>query len=525
MDSAALAQNGALILLFSISLLYVGNAIYNVTLHPLAKFPGPTMYGASILPTYYDLCRGNSASRTLELHEKYGPIVRMTPNDLSFNSSQAWRDIYGYRKGGKHLERDPRFFYTDPSRAQNIIGANEKNHARLRRVMIHAFSESALQEQEPIVTKYCDLLISRLHSQMEAKQIVDIAAWLNFTSFDIIGDLTFGESFDALDKGEEHWWMSTIFNGFKMGVLVRTAKEYMTAPFGSLVFSALGKFPVVVRTKDRFRNFIRSKTLSRLSMDKDRRDVMGAILRHNVNGDMSQGELGTNAGCLIIAGSESTATLMSGLVFYLHSTPRVLSLLQQEIREGFASPSEITFESVAKLPYLQACIDEALRLYPPIPCGLPRQVPLGGIIIDGKFVPENTSVSMHQLSTGRSRHNFKDPLQFVPERWLENPRNSEHDPQSALHGSDKSPNRYSKDDFAASQPFALGSRGCLGKNLAFAEMRSVVARLIWHFDIEVQPESLHWDKQNVYVLWDKPPLKVKLFTSQKYKKQESYKAS
>ncbi len=153
------------------------------------------------------------------------------------------------------------------------VASNEANHARMRRVMIHAFSESALRDQEPLVASYCDLLIQRLHQETQAKNIVDIAAWLNFASFDIIGDLTFGESFHALEKGEHHWWMSTIFNGFKVGVLVRTAKEYMTAPFGKWIFSVLEKLPVVVKTKDKFRNFIRDNTLSRLSMRTERKDV------------------------------------------------------------------------------------------------------------------------------------------------------------------------------------------------------------------------------------------------------------
>ncbi len=116
-----------------------------------------------------------------------------------------------------------------------------------------------------------------------------------------------------------------------------------------------------------------------------------AIIRHNEKNEMSQRELIANAGCLIIAGSESTATLLSGLIFHLHSTPRVLRLLQEEVRQAFDSASKITFASAAELPYLQACIEEALRLYPPIPCGLPRQVPWEGMVIDGRFVPGDVS--------------------------------------------------------------------------------------------------------------------------------------
>lgn len=86
----------------------------------------------------------------------------------------------------------------------------------MKKLMLHAFSESALRDQEPIILSYCDLLVQRLFEQIEAKEQVDMAAWLNFASFDIIGDLTFGESFHAMENGEYHWWMATIFKSFKL---------------------------------------------------------------------------------------------------------------------------------------------------------------------------------------------------------------------------------------------------------------------------------------------------------------------
>lgn len=98
-------------------------------------------------------------------------------------------------------------------------------------------------------------------------------------------------------------------------------------------------------------------------------------------------EIMSNSETLILAGSETTATLLSGLVFLLLRNSRTMSLLQQEIRSAFDSPEEMTFLNVAKLPYLHACIQEALRVYPPSPSTLPRQTPAGGMLIDGQFVP------------------------------------------------------------------------------------------------------------------------------------------
>ena len=114
-------------------------------------------------------------------------------------------------------------------------------------------------------------------------------------------------------------------------------------------------------------------------------------MRNNDGKGMSEKEMIANAAALILAGSESTATILSGLVFNLLSAPRVLALLQKEIRGAFKSPSAMTFAAVSKLSYLQACIEETMRLYPAVPSSLPRMVPEGGMIIDGHFVHGNVS--------------------------------------------------------------------------------------------------------------------------------------
>lgn len=106
---------------------------------------------------------------------------------------------------------------------------------------------------------------------------------------------------------------------------------------------------------------------------------------------MTEGELVANSRVLLIGGSETSATLLSGLVFHLLKTPRVLQKLQEEVRQAFSSPSEMTFSAETKLSYMQACIEEALRIYPPIASAMPRFTPPAGSMIDGQFVPGNVS--------------------------------------------------------------------------------------------------------------------------------------
>ncbi|KAI4218544.1 MAG: hypothetical protein L6R36_008897 [Xanthoria steineri] len=183
--------------------------------------------------------------------------------------------------------------------------------------------------------------------------------------------------------------------------------------------------------------------------------------------------------------------------------PTVLHRVQSEVRAAFENQDEITLRSVSNtslLPYLEAVAQESLRMYPPAPGLLPRVTGPGGAIIDGHFVPENVgyifgtvSLGVHQWSAYRSSANFACPDTFDPERWLPDP-----------------PAKYRGDVKAALQPFHLGPRGCVGKTLAYHEFRSIMARVLWNFDLQLDEESRNWHDQGEYVIWDKPPLWVRL---------------
>jgi cytochrome P450 len=108
-----------------------------------------------------------------------------------------------------------------------------------------------------------------------------------------------------------------------------------------------------------------------------------------------------------------------------------------------------------------------------------------------------TSVGVHPLSTTSSKANFHMPDAFIPERWLPTATN---DPSSPFY----------KDHRDAVQPFSVGPRSCLGKPLAYNEMRVILARLLWNFDLGLCAESEEWTKQYSYTLWEKRPLMCRL---------------
>ena len=232
----------------------------------------------------------------------------------------------------------------------------------------------------------------------------------------------------------------------------------------------------------------------RLAMKSDRKDIFHYIIKHNgTETGMSLEEIQASSYVVIIAGSETTATLLSGCIYFLLTHPECMKKLKAEIRSNFTSESEINFANVSNLEYMLAVLNESLRRYPPVPGALPRAVPgKDGAIIDGRHVPSGTAVSVYQWAANHSPKNFRDPELFVPERWL---------------GTDE---KYANDVREACQPFSYGPRNCIGRSLAYVEMRIILARLLWNFDVELCDESKGWNEQRVFFLYEKPPLMVKL---------------
>lgn len=156
---------------------------------------------------------GDAHKKMLQIHLKYGPVVRVGPNTVFYSHPDATKQIRGHRKGNQieHL-KDPHLHFGNQS---NAIGANKENHIRYRRSLAYGFSHQAMLDQEPIIKKYIDILLTELKTQCTNAEVVDIVRWYNYTTFDIIGDLAFGEPFYCLEKSDYHPWVALIFSGIK----------------------------------------------------------------------------------------------------------------------------------------------------------------------------------------------------------------------------------------------------------------------------------------------------------------------
>ncbi|KAL4874936.1 cytochrome P450 [Aspergillus karnatakaensis] len=476
---------GALVALY---IIYCGvSYIRSIYFHPLRHMPGPATWLAFPVLRYVSAVRGRLDRDMHRLHAQYGEAVRFTPNEVSFTTPEAWKDIYAL----KHPQL-PKVVSSASPGIDIVSTLDDHDHARHRKALSLAFSSRGLLAQEPTIVSYVDKLIDHLKGTAESRQPTDMARWYNLTTFDIIGDLAFGQSFGGLDNSRYHHWVSTIFNLVKFSQLVKVRDAYPAfTPFLAALLS--GRLLQAIKKQKQHTRHTVQRRLQQGS-SHGRVDFMDSMLRHRgEKGGLTEQEIEANSSLLIVAGSETTASELSGVTYWLLRSPAVLAKVAAEVRSQFQTEAEINYYNVStRLPYMLACLEEGLRMYPPVPTGTQRRV-VSPLKISGYSIPAGTKVSVHQLSAYRSMANFHEPESFIPERWLPEGKN---DPTSL----------FFSDRRDVLQPFSVGPRNCIGINLAYAEMRIVLARLLWNFDLELCEESQEWADQKSYALWDRPPL-------------------
>lgn len=374
-------------------------AFYNLYLHPLRKFPGPKLWIAFPILRSFAMIGGKLDYTMKDLHDQYGDVVRFNPDDLSFISAQAWKDIYGFG----HTELPKHFPHFSGFNGQNILSAKGSDHFRFRRAMLPAFTDKSLAMQEPLIDVYVDLLMKRLREVAESGKPTNIIRWYNYTTFDLIGDLAYGESFKGLEEGKSNLWIDTISNMLKLMPIL--ALMSISPMLGRILQLFAGS--KIRNSKKAHLDNATALAMKRINRtdQKDRGDFMDAMMRaKGQKHELTDAELVHNADILITAGSETTATLLSGVTYWLLRTPHALEKVTKEVRAAFEREEDINFkEASSRLPYMMACLHEGLRIFPPIPLVLLRVTNPGAPTpIAGYTVPPNVRFSSH-LSSQISR--------------------------------------------------------------------------------------------------------------------------
>ncbi|KAL5373696.1 hypothetical protein DPSP01_012495 [Paraphaeosphaeria sporulosa] len=426
-----------------------------------------------------------------ELHTRYGPVVRIAPDELSYTTPDAWRDIYGNRSipknavwAGQEEQKHP----------VSIVSTNEETHLRNRRALTGAFTEHAIAEHASVLEDLVGLMVTRFKESItsaDGKTVVDLVDWTNFLTFDISGLLSYGTSFSSVSHGRAHPWVE-ISCSFGKGIALMASINFF-APLNRALKFAMPKS--VMKKMEYHKQLAHEKFMQRLAMDDGRgkQDYVGSIMAYNADkGEVKipDEEIEANMTLLIFAGSETTSTALAAVLTQLLQAPAALESLEKEVRAAFQSEEDINIESVARLEYLGAVIKEGIRMGPPASIALPR-VTQREEIVAGQRVPSGTFVSVNQYPTFRCPSNFTQPDSFIPERFL-------------------SGSPFGSDRLEAFHPFLMGRHKCIGQKLALTIMRLTLARLVYAFDMRVVQTVRDFGEQNTYIFWEKKPLRVEL---------------
>ncbi|KAL1602210.1 hypothetical protein SLS59_004897 [Nothophoma quercina] len=370
--------------------------IYNTYFHPLSKYPGPRLWAAFDVARTVGQMGGHVDFQIAEEHRKHGEVVRIGVNELSFINPNAWKDIYGH--GHTELRKD---FPPNVVNPNQIIAASSKDHFRMRRACLPAFSEKALAQQERLIRVYLDILVKRLSECAQSGQPANMARWYNLTTFDLIADLCFGKSLGGLETGQSNAWIEKIEKMLQiMPVLMLVTSFPLLMSLFNLV---LGK--KMQQSRKEHQDYAASLAMNRIQGKEhaDRGDFMDYILRsRGEEHELTDEELVHNADLFMVAGSETTATVLLGVTYYLLKTPEVYKKVTKEVRSAFERAEDINFKEVnTRLPYMLACLNEAMRIFPSIPLVLLRITNDGPPTpIAGHLIPPAVGISdVQQLFT------------------------------------------------------------------------------------------------------------------------------
>jgi cytochrome P450 len=438
-----------------------------------------------------------------------GDVYRNGPNSLSFNTNTALEAIYGHKSNCWKGE-----FYTMFPARKNVYSTHseidKERHAHKRRVLSHAFSDRALKGMEGYILNQIRIFCAQIGS---SPQPLDMASQCDYLTGDVLGDLCFGTSFGMQEKPGNRFIPDLVQKSAKMALLVSPSHAQivpyrtLTTP-QSCTMPAIGNwkldnilFRELTEKRAVYAKYCMAFAAQRTKATTDRKDFFHYLLNAKdpeTGEGFAMPELWAESSLLIVAGSDTSSTCLAGAFFYLTHNPVVLEKLAQEVGRTFKDVEDIkSGPLLSSCAHLKACIDEALRMSPPIGGFLPRDVLSGGATIDGHHVPAGAVVGCSAYSIHHNAAYFPSPFSYQPERWL-----------SSEGTATKESIELAQSAFC---PFSLGPRGCIGRNMAYMELLTTVARTVWLFDMKLAgrlgeglPDGTEWgrDRKGEYQLED-----------------------
>ncbi|RDW82882.1 cytochrome P450-5 [Coleophoma crateriformis] len=434
----------------------------------ISDIPGPFLGSFSVLWQIVHSIKGHTEEETIKWHKKHGDFIRIGYNEVSVGHPDAINEVLKSQMNKGDWYRI--FSLPDARYVNQMSEVDAKRHIAKTKNVAPGYAFSNVIKTEPFVDATIRLFGIRMDELCTANLPVNFDEWFNFLGFDIMGEVTFSKQFGFVEQGRDVG--NAIANTRMLGVYVAVmghfwwAHDYLLANplieyFG--LAPSLHIFDTCLAAID-----TRSKN------DKVRKDMIEQWMdmRKKHPDRMEEKEILAAAVANIGAGADTVSSALQALFYNLLRKKALFDKLRKEVDDAslIGVPAH---EDTQKLPFLQACIKEAIRYHTPVGFGLPRVSPPGGITVLGRHFEPGVILSVNPWVIHRRQEIFgEDADDFNPERWMDADRAREMDK-----------------NFLG---FGAGYNQCPGKHLAHMEMCKTVFILVRDYDIEQVEKGKSW---------------------------------
>ncbi|ROW08224.1 hypothetical protein VMCG_03327 [Cytospora schulzeri] len=432
---------------------------YRLLLHPLHKYPGPLL--AKLTDAYAGVLAVRKCLPLViwQLHEKHGIYQNDDRITKAFTYELLTRN--GVYSVFNTLDRDA--------------------HRAKRRIVGQAFSERSIRSFEPALQPQVDIYLKQLLES--SHQPINMTQKTGHLAIDIVGQLALGYDLATQWSEENRFFARAMTVSFYVGNISHHFPAFHKV-HTNRVFDT-----IFYETREKFMRLLEKMVRSRLALDTHAKPDFFSFVAHALPGEAPKTRdsvIWKEAMVFLVAGGDTVATAMTAAFFYLSRNPACYQRLSDEIRSTFSSGRDIKGgPQLASCRYLRACIDEALRMSPPISANLWRQQVSTDdkpLVIDGHFIPRGTLFGVNIYALSHNPAIFPEPFTYKPERWLPSSNTN-----SDTAEDDEAARKSMYEAFAS---FSIGPRNCVGKPLAYLETSIVIAKTLWYFDFERAPGPL-----------------------------------
>ncbi|KAF2189731.1 cytochrome P450 [Zopfia rhizophila CBS 207.26] len=409
----------------------------------------------------------------MSLHSKYGPLVRIAPNEVSIADLPAIKQIYG--SGSRFRKSDWYSVWQGHRKFDLFAGRDEKVHGQQRKLVARAYAMETLKDLEPYVDDAIEVFMRKMREQIPGR--IDMSKWAQLFAFDVIGEVTFSKSFGFMENSKDDGTFAAIGRAARSGSWLGQVSWLFWLHDALMPY--IGNHLGVNNRHGGLRNFALRETASRKERPSAKKDIVGRLFQTSAEkpGEMDYNDVVSMATSNITAGSDTTGISMRAIIYFLLKNPeakrRLIEEIDQRRRKGELS-DPVSWNEANKMKYLQACMHEALRLHPAVGVNLPRVVPPGGTEIHGHYFPAGSIVGVNAWVVHRNKEVYgEDAEEFRPERRL-------------------------KEDIGDMQrsffSFGAGSRSCIGRNISWLEMSKLIPTLFLRYDVALADPYAEWSE-------------------------------